>query len=423
MTVRILSWARRHWVVLAVLALFVASDFKFRTRSTTASISGSIDGFIALELALYGLVGLYVLGRWVRPGRVLMAPEAIGACLYLLLMVLSIGYTPYPTFAVARVAEMLVLAGLALNIALTASRRDMHGMAHGFLVLVAVSVLYGAVVPSVPVSSLQAGRFTWLSIHPTVAGVFLSVATVLAFAYLGLQSPRPGPRWPWWAYAALLAVVGFGLIATRTRSAVVAAVLGVLACQWAYYRGRRRIEFISGTLVVGVLVLLTLLPEIETYLARGESVEQLQTLNSRTDLWSVAWSAILAEPVAGYGAGASQGIFQKAVGLGGGHNAAVNVAVDLGFAGLAAWLAFVVAIAVGIHRLPRTAADGFVLDRALLIALFLTIQVDGLFYAGPGGLANVGATWLFVTAAWVLVVRREAAVVRYSAAAPGGALS
>jgi O-antigen ligase len=406
-------------VALAVLALFVASDFKFRTRDAKASISGSLDAFIVLELALYGLVGLYVLGRWVRPGRTLMAPEAVGACLYLLLLVLSLGYTPYPTFTAARIAEMLVLAALALQIALTASRREMHAMAHGFLLLVGASVLYGAVVPSVPVSPLQVGRFTWLSIHPTVAGVFLSVATVLAFAYWGLQTPRPGPRWPWWAYAVLLAVVGAGLVGTRTRSAVVAAVVGILACQWAYYRGRRRIEFISGTVVVGVLVLLTLLPEIETYLARGESAEQLQTLNSRTDLWTVAWSAILAEPVAGYGAGASQGIFQEAVGLGGGHNAAVNVAVDLGFAGLAAWLTFVAAIAVGIHRLPRTEIDGFVLDRAVLIALFLTIQIDGLFYAGPGGVANVGATWLFVTAAWVVVVRREAAVLAEAATSRG----
>jgi O-antigen ligase len=209
-------------------------------------------------------------------------------------------------------------------------------------------------------------------------------------------------------YAGLLAIVVFGLIATRTRSAVLGAVVGLMACLWSYYRGRRRLELVAVSLLVIALVSLTSISTIETYFARGESTEQLQTLNERTDLWSLAWEAIQRQPLYGYGVGASQGIFQEQIGLGGGHNSAVNVAVDLGLVGLAIWVGLVVTMAVGLLRLSHSGGDGLAVDRSLMIAVFLTVHVNGIFFAGPGAAGNVAATWMFLVLGWLVCARRAA---------------
>jgi exopolysaccharide production protein ExoQ len=406
MTSTFLRWASRNWVMLASLALIIGSDYKFRTRDSTAAISGQIDVFILLELALYGAVGIYLLATWTKPGRVLCAPEVLAAGFYVLMIVMSLSEAPYPAYAGARVVEMLILTGLALTIATRATRSDMHRLAHGFLVLVAGSVILGVLVPSEPISSQQIGRFTWLAIHPTTAGVFVSLAAVIGFVYVTIREHRPGPRWPWWVYTTLLAIVVFGLVATRTRSAVLGAVVGLMACQWTYYRGRRRLELIAISLLVIALVSLTSIPTIEAYFARGESTEQLRTLNERTDLWSLAWQAIQLEPLYGYGIGASQGIFQEQIGLGGGHNAAVNVAVDLGLVGLTIWLGLVVAMLVGLLNLPPSGGAGLAVDRSLMVAILLTIHINGIFYAGPGAVANVAATWMFLVLGWSVRLRR-----------------
>ena len=39
--------------------------------------------------------------------------------------------------------------------------------------------------------------------------------------------------------------------------------------------------------------------------------------------------------------------------------------------------------------------------------MFLTVQINGLAYLGPGGVANVAVTWLFVVLGWLVCVRRS----------------
>jgi exopolysaccharide production protein ExoQ len=401
------GWLRRNWVTLCGLALFVGSDYKFRTRSTEDSISGRPDAFILIELGLYGAIALYIVLVWAKPPRATRVPfPLLSAGFYLGLLALSVTYTPYPTFGGVRVGEMLILGALTWVIAYHATRADLHRFAHGFLLLVAASVLSGVARPSPPVSTQQIGRFTWLAIHPAVAGVFVGIAAVLAFVYLTMRFERPGPRWPSWLYFVLLAIVTWGLIATRTRSAVLGAIAGLFATQWAYRRGQRKLELLAALILGFVAVYLTAWGSIGVYFARGESAAQLGSLNSRTDLWRVAYEAIVVQPTFGYGTGASQGIFQAKIGLGGGHNAVINVTVDLGLVGLTVWLAMVIALIFGLIRLPTTRSGGFAIDRVMLIAIFTLIQVNGFFFAGPGAVSNVAATWTFISIGWLIVVQR-----------------
>lgn len=404
-----IRWAERNWVTLCLLALFIGSDYKFRTRAADSAISGSIDGFILLELGLYGLVALYLIATWRKPGRGLLHPVVLFGGFYLLVIALSLTRSPYPEFGAARIVEMIILGALTIAVATKATRAHLHRAAHGFLILVALSIVYGLVLPSAPISNQQVGRFTWLAIHPTVSGVFVSIAVVIAFAYIvTYRHERPGPRWPLWVYLVLFAAITAALIATRTRASVLAGVVGLLAVLFLSFRGQRRLELLSASALVLVLVAMTSLPTIEEYFARGEPVEQLATLNSRTDIWTGAIAAVKVEPIYGWGLGASVGILGDREGIGTAHNAAINVAVDLGLVGLVLWIALVLAILVSLVRIkiPILAPDGVATDRSILIGVFIAVHVNGIFYFGPGAAGNVAATWMFMVAGWLLCLRR-----------------
>lgn len=406
---KLIRWAERNWVTLCLLALLIGSDYKFRTRAPDSAISGSIDGFILLELGLYGLVALYVVSTWHKPGRGLQHPVILFGGFYLLVIALSLTRSPYPAFGAARVVEMFVLGAFTVAVATKATRADMHRAAHGFLVLVALSCVYGVVIPSAPISNQQVGRFTWLAIHPTVSGVFVSIAVVIAFAYIVTHShSRPGPKWPLWVYIALFAGVTAALIATRTRASVVAAVVGLLAVLFFSFQGQRRLELLTASGLGLALVAMTSLPAIEDYFARGEPVAQLETLNARTDIWSGAFAAIQIEPIYGWGLGASVGIIGEREGIGTAHNAAINVAVDLGLVGLALWTGLVLAILVGLLRIriPVVTPDGVATDKAILVGVYLAVHVNGIFYFGAGAAGNVAATTMFLVAGWLLCLQR-----------------
>ena len=118
-------------------------------------------------------------------------------------------------------------------------------------------------------------------------------------------------------------------------------------------------------------------------------------------------SAVERQPLFGYGVGASRGIFEAQIGLGGAHNAALNVLVDLGLVGGFCWLALIGAVIVGTMRLPRTSTDAMLLDRSMLIAIIAFLMVIGIFFEGPGAVANVASTWLFVCVAWLTIAQRD----------------
>jgi O-antigen ligase len=402
---RLVDWGRRNWVLLCALCMFVGSDYKFRTRDVTASISGSPDFFVLLELGLYAGLALYLLLRRAGPPRALRLPLLLVLTfVYGAVVLVSAPFSPFPLFGVVRSIEMAIGMALALAIALQASRAELHRMAHGFVVLVTLSVAYGVLVPSTPVSNQQVGRFTWLSVHPNDSAVFLGVGSVLAFVYLTRRDERPGPHWRPWVYGALLAVQVYGLVASHTRGAVLGAVAAVVVVQWNVLSGAvRRMEYALGLAVVGALAALVALDAILTYVSRGESVEQLSTLNSRTELWTFALDAAAQKPLYGWGTGASQGIFLDEIGLGGGHNMIVNVLVDLGVVGLLVWAALVGTTVVRAVTLPRAAPGepGLIVDRAVVVGVLTMILVDGFFIAGPGGVANVASTWLLLTVGWV----------------------
>ena len=329
--------------------------------------------------------------------------------MYVALVAITLIETPYRVLASVRVAEVLVVLLLAYAAYWRATRADFHRLAHAFLVLVALSVVIGVRFPQ-PSFPLQEGRFTWLRVHPVTAGVFVGIGTVIVVAYLlWLRVDRPGPRWPWWSYAGLAVVITGALLATQTRGSVLAAAAACLLLLATRWRGSRRRDLIAvGALVVAAVGLAASEPVL-TYLARGENAAQLASLNSRTALWDLALQAVQKHPLLGWGVGASRGIFLEEIGLGGGHNAFVNVAVDLGIIGLVVWMALVVVLWRTVYRLPRQGYDGIAVDRNIVRALIIMLVINGTTFEGMGALANVASTWLFLLVGWSAVLVRTVA--------------
>jgi O-antigen ligase len=205
-----------------------------------------------------------------------------------------------------------------------------------------------------------------------------------------------------------LAIVGGGALASQTRGAVAGCLVGILVVLLALRGGRAVLELQIILIVVVIAIALLAGGHVVDYFERGETPSQISSLNSRTEVWQTARTAIEQKPMFGYGVTASRGLFYDTLKVGGGHNAAVNVFVELGLVGLATWLALLSALILGVRRLPIRAVPGLRLDRALILGVITFLVVDGVFYEGLGAATNVASTWFFVCIAWLSVARRHA---------------
>lgn len=398
----------RWWLAISAVLVIFASDYQLRQRAPSDALEGSVDYAILVELALYGLVVAYFALTRVRLPRLgsLRTPMYL-ACIFAMLIAFSLTYTPYPQYAAVRVAQMGVLLLIVLAAATHADRAHFHRFAHAYLALITLSVLYGVVFPTAPMNRLQQGRFTWLAIHPTVSGVLAGLATIVAAAYLlSGRRPRPGPMWPQPVYLTLLAVVGSALLRSHTRGAVAGAVAGIIVLVLASKRGRALIETALVSTALGVTVVLALSAPIVDFFRRDASDEKLASLNSRTDLWEIAMTAFADNPLLGYGVTATQGIFFEQTGLGGGHNAVVNVLVDLGMIGFLVWVALIISVLAGAWKLSSGGGTQLGLDRALLLSGLAFLLVNSVFFEGLGAVTNIASTWLFISVAWLCVAQR-----------------
>jgi len=282
-----------------------------------------------------------------------------------------------------------------------------HRLNHGFLGLASASVFLGVVAPF-PQSETQVGRFTWLMVHPNSSAVIIGIAVVLALIYMvEAEIDRVGNRWPRPVYVIVLLINALALYANHSRGTVVAVVIAAVALGAAVRPARRRFLCIAVVLWTAVALPVAIGPALVRYAERGSPTEKLVTLNERTNLWAVAWEGIQQEPLFGAGLYASRGIFYEETGLGGGHNAVINVLVDFGIVGLILWVAMLMSLAWVLWRLPGPSA-GFNVetDRTIMLCLLVFFLVNGLTVAGIGGVSNASSIWLFVIIGWSCNLRR-----------------
>lgn len=400
-----MGWLGRWWVALVGVACIAASDYKLRLREVGSTLSGRPDLNIILELAVYGTVAVFLV---LRVGLLRARPPADRLIVAFLgfagVTAVSGLYATYPALGLVRAAQTVVVAALAVAVCTTGTREHLVRFAQLFTVMTAGSVLFGLVV-RFPRRNLQTDRFNWLYVHPVIVGTFLGVAVVVLVALLADRRLRDsGLRLPTWAWGGLLVLNLAGLVATKTRGAAAGALVGCLVVLLVQ-AGRRRLLDVAAAVLAAVTVAgLTLGSQFVNFAARGQTVETLGTLNSRTHLWDLALDAFRLRPLHGYGLGASRGLFYDETGLGGGHNALVGVLVDAGAIGLVAFVTLVVTYGIRAARLRGPSGRT---TRPLLLGFLAFSVVNGATTEGLSAPANVSAVWLFLAASWVVVSTRE----------------
>ncbi|HSL74330.1 MAG TPA: O-antigen ligase family protein [Ilumatobacteraceae bacterium] len=410
---RIIDW-NRELLWLAPLVLIVATEFKIRRRSIDDLLTGSIDPMIAFELATYALIGIWALWR-ILPDPPRLTTLTVIMWGYMLTTAVSAIYSEFPMLALARAVQLIVIGVVIQLLAGEAGLTTFSRLLHGWIVLLSGSILVGLAYVA-PTTGPQEGRFTWLSVHSVSAGSMLALSVPVLFGLM-LSATRRRLPWPAWAYGSLFVVHVVFLLLTRTRGSIGGALVAIAVMAWLASGRRMKPELVLGSLVAGGALALAFGRPVLEFLTRGETADQIGTFNRRTEIWSLAWDAFVERPLFGLGFNSAKGVFFDETGLGGAHNAAINVMIDVGVAGLVWWFALIIASLGVLARLRRVDRRSPVLlpgatgtarsDILILIGMFTAMLINSVTTEGLGAAVNVSAIWLFVVAAWLTTLDRE----------------
>jgi O-antigen ligase len=402
--------------------LIVFTEFKIRRRSIDEVLTGSIDPMIAAELGVYAVVGVWAVVRLINAPTTTprLSPLIMVMWGYILTTAASALYSAFPMLALARGVQLVIIGIVITVLAREGDLVTIRRFLHAWVAVISVSIVVGLLYVA-PTTGPQEGRFTWLSVHSVSAGSMLAMSVPVVFG-LFLAAGRRSMPWPRWVYGALFATHVVFLLLTRTRGSIGGALVAIAVMAWLSSGRRARPELVLGSLVAGGALALAVGRQVLEFLTRGETVDQIGTFNRRTEIWSLAWSSFLDHPIFGLGFNSAKGVFFDETGLGGAHNAVINVMIDAGLAGLVWWFALLggavtalIASRAAERRAPTLlpGASGTARsDHLILIGLFTAAGVNSITTEGLGAGVNVSAIWLFVVVAWLTILDRNGRVVR-----------
>ena len=396
------------WLAACVLGLLISSDYRFRSRDATLTLSGRPDLAVLVEVGVYASVALVASIVVALTGKPQVAPRLLYAMWAAggFLAVTTI-YSPFGLFSLVRGTQLLIVIALAHVIAGRLAVPEFAILVRVFTVVVSLSAFLGVVFPFER-DGAAGDRFSWLHVHPVVAGLYLGVAILFLVGHLTGEGGRlHGLAWPRPVQWTLLIVCSGGLLATQTRGSIVATVVGCLVLFWSRSTPGQRIDLLFGGGIAFALVAILGGGFILDFLQRGESVERIATLNARTGLWAQMLRLWSEKPLFGHGLGASRGLLIDETGLGGGHNVGVNLLVDAGAIGLVLWTILFFALIKYLLLLCRIERTRVV--ASTLLGATVLLLVNGLTTEDLVVPATLASTWLFIIVAWTLVLLREAA--------------
>ncbi len=402
---------------LLPLVMIVATEYKVRRRSIDEALTGAVDPLIAVELAVYGLIGAWALWRLavLRPK---FTPLLIAMWGYILTTSVSALYSTFPMLGMARAVQFVIIGAVIHLVAAQGTVDTMVRLAHGWTVLMTGSILVGLAYVA-PTTGPQVGRFTWLSVHSVSAGSMLAISLCVLMG-LWLQSGRRLPdgrhlRWNRNVYALLFAIQFVFLLLTRTRGSIGGAFIALAIMAWVWSGNKMKPQLLLGSIVAGAGLVLAFGGPIIQFLTRGESAESIGTFNRRTEIWTLAWESFLTRPLHGLGFSSAKGVFFDETGLGGAHNAFVNVMIDTGLAGLIWWCLLLGASMVVLNRqwshrrvspTHSGAAGTARADHLIIMGIYVASLINSVTTEGLGAGVNVSVIWWLVTVAWLTILER-----------------
>jgi O-Antigen ligase len=284
-------FANYGWVPYAWLALALASELRFSSRSPLDTSISLAPWENFAEAGIYAMVGaLTIRSRHVLvtadPRRIRKQPLVLWPPLALASTLWSL----VPLFSFVRALELLIPIGLALlmvRIWLSSPsfgadlwRRTFRVFVSAVTVLVLIGFLSGA---------WRVARFTWPGMHTTAAAVYIGVCFIILVA-AGRSYLRLGMS----GYVFRLVLFAVALYLCESRTVVAAVLLALGIVFWWTARTKPLKSYLGVTyyvLSVGLL-LLTALQFLVRYALRGGTEEGLTSLSDRIPLWTAAVHAL-----------------------------------------------------------------------------------------------------------------------------------
>lgn len=178
-------------------------------------------------------------------------------------------------------------------------------------------------------------RWTWPAAHPGASALLLGAAFIIV-----ISAPAKVLLMPPLMRVGVAVMMAAGLYLNNSRTSAAGTLAGVLVVVWLMGRERPilRVLGVPYLLASGALLVLLAGNEVGDYVLRGGSSAQLRTLNSRTQLYSIAVDSLHGpiEWLHGLGHGASNYVFVESgvAFAGNAHNSFLAFLVNDGLIGL-----------------------------------------------------------------------------------------
>jgi O-antigen ligase len=304
------------WVPLLLGSLLMLLSFSAPGREAPSS-AGALDA-IALVKVAARLGALCVLGLAITRSRHLPRTRVVAQCLWPLGLfvgwsLLSAFWSPLTSVSLGQVGGLLAQVMLAFVVALrcTGPQDWSKVLCHLSIAMLAFSVAVLIAHGISPEASGLDREIGWDDgsagfVHPTAAGATASLGMVTLIAVRLLWG------WRWTRVWLIPGVLAHGLLLalSTSRIAIVMGLLTLLLCFLLF--SRRTVA--SGVIAIACILgagAIAFDPGLELadrafgsasgYARRGETDEQMRTINGRTILWEAVWAEILKSPLVGHG--------------------------------------------------------------------------------------------------------------------------
>lgn len=237
---------------------------------------------------------------------------------------------------------------------------------------------FNLVVESSGTSFKTVERATYEGLNANhVAYAFAVAILLLACVASGLLTRNPRLRLL--AIATAGVIFYFGILATNTRGAIVAAALTAIAFPLSRFLRSTPVKYIGPVVLGGAALLSTGVFDRLLNQEFARSDREDGALNGRLDMWPKAVQAIADHPVKGLGPG---GGFEMNDGLAM-HNAVLDVAVDFGMVGLVLWLMVILQAT----RASQTSGSTTGFAAVAVTSTLAPILLSGYWYSTPAAWA------------------------------------
>ncbi|HYR71904.1 MAG TPA: O-antigen ligase family protein [Candidatus Acidoferrum sp.] len=325
----------------------------------------------------------------------------------------------HPVTALGACKGLLLVAALYVTVDVLAGPQDGHRFLSALLVVATVAAAVGVLQTVVcPGPAADYGSPAWLYHRCNRArgffSIYMTLAGVLSLVLLA-NLPRllPGARLPRWPTLPWLVSL-VGLLATYTRGAWMGFVVGVLALIPATRKGRWLL--LGGLIVLGLTTLAGPQHLRQRFLTMGDPDDP--TVKERVYMWRSGLTMWRQHPVLGVGPGGVKREYAsyalpEAVKKRTGHvhNTPLQILVERGVLGLAAWVwiwaAFYWKALSVLRRLPENAGP----ERALVIgslAAIVAFLVGGFSEYNFGDSEVVMVAWALMALPWAVTAKERA---------------